>query len=90
MKLSEALKKSYNFTIYNERILEQIQQLESDSQMLDDLFEMMQRANIGLSKGNGQWAVDEAIEAKDHSDIAFGSTPRKAIANAVKEWNEQK
>lgn len=79
-------------------IINNIKQLESysallavykqDSQLLEDLIEMMQDKNLGLFHGNAQWAIDEAIESKDHSDIAFGQTPREAIEAAIKEWKK--
>jgi hypothetical protein len=75
--------------------LADFRKLESDSQMLDDLIEMMRQDNryfhitdIGTLESfivmaeednNGQFTVD---------DLSKGATSRKAIAAAIKEWKK--
>ena len=75
--------------LVDKRILSKIRELESDSEMLKDLLEMI--------KKHGMFIIMERhaqpeqfyfeINTSELTDI-IGSTPREAIAAAIKEWKK--
>jgi hypothetical protein len=71
---------------HNKADIGKAEQLEADSQMLEDLIEMI--CNIHITrpiKHNDQWSL--AIYETPAS-LFKGSTPREAIAAAIKEWKK--
>src|SRR5580692_10903276 len=95
MKLSERIRKEFivGDNILNFNFLGKIEQLESDSQMLEDLIEMIfdcgidgtDQATHVFTKPGPRYAVYNA--GGDLSILlAQASTPREAIAAAIKEW----
>jgi hypothetical protein len=104
MKLSERIAKhckNQNLIAIETIVLPEIKQLESDSQMLEELIEMM----------TNSWAFDLISYRKGackHEEIIVGyymsrwgqcsssggyapiaPTPREAIAAAIKEWKKK-
>jgi hypothetical protein len=77
---------------YYSKLLQEIQLLESDSQMLNDLIEML------LDERYGSWfGVCHDDKPKPYTTVGdeyghikvHASTTREAIAAAIKEWKEK-
>lgn len=61
--------------------------LEADSQMLDDLIEI-QLSEVLTIRDNGGGDDQEYLVWLEDKDF-YGSTPREAIAAAIKEWKKK-
>jgi hypothetical protein len=67
-------------------VIPQIQELESDSELLSDLLEMMTDINITkIRQKNGEWLV---VIYEIEGSLSTGSTPKEAIQQAVAKWKE--
>jgi hypothetical protein len=63
-------------------------QLESDSQMLEDLIEMLLNDRLFIDKGaSGMYWLDDLIGESNYSSA---DTPSEAIAAAIKQWRQGK
>lgn len=74
--------------------IKSIDDYKADSQMLDDLIAMLFDEKKNELCGIYDWDTKEPVflEATTNgfNTIGLGSTPREAIANAIKAWKETK
>lgn len=83
---------TFNFQV-PENMLEEIKQLESDSQLLSDLFELISDGERICLSSLGQnlfsCARPDYIEIKDNEKIyGLAKTPRESIEAAVSKWKD--
>ena len=108
MKLSERIQKHFSdyLDLYTDvdlapdgdnedGLISSVLKLESDSQMLDDLFEMLKTSNCYriVRSSDTTWCMDKVEPCGPHTTCTvfpFGDSPREAIAAAIKEWKKSK
>jgi hypothetical protein len=88
-KLSDKLQESRNNAarhIPSLKTIEAVKQLEQDSEMLNDLIEMMTDIKLTqIRQKNGEWLI--AIYEIEGA-LSRGSTPKEAIQQAIAKWKE--
>jgi hypothetical protein len=68
-----------------------IQQLEVDSQMLNDLIEMYQNGAVKLSYATGEFKyLITQVVYEEWESMGYGNTPREAIEAAIQKWKEDR
>jgi hypothetical protein len=98
MKLSERLIQAFNayMTSFSglrdtgakedlDRVILEINQLEADSQMLDDLIELLFQPGSCLLRRNGHKKFPIAFYFGLDKEPIYTATPREAIAAAIRE-----
>jgi len=75
---------------YLQGVCKQIEQLEADSQMLEDLIELLFQPGSCILRRNGHKKHPIAFYYGMGKEPIYSTTSKEAIAAAIKEWKNGK